>query len=300
MLNAVMKKVLYWLFKILIFVGIVYWSLILGAASIDGILYFLPFDPSNLGEAFLGAAVAFVAAFLFYGSILGFFWHYYFYVKNKNLETNKYILLGFIIVVTVFGVFTYRMIQTEMVDVDGNSANKAVSSENWQTYKNSELGFEFRYPDKWIIEYESNENIYNQNNEKIPARKSLVIQSDNYKFKEDVVGGVVGIVDKIQRGAILRITADPETYYRTPQEFLEKEKATGGTTKEIPVSKYSVYESAEANGNRISTVTFFIPNPNVINSPILFEVSIDYSAKDKETYEKVLDQLLSTFRINEG
>lgn len=68
-----------------------------------------------------------------------------------------------IVLLVITGAFYYFSPKNRAVIRDGNDDQLVNDTSGWQTYKNSEHGFEFKYPADWFLEDCSNNTSYNLN-----------------------------------------------------------------------------------------------------------------------------------------
>jgi hypothetical protein len=154
----------------------------------------------------------------------------------------------------------------------------------WQTYKNEELSFEMKYPEKLV-------------SEEILLPRAFTVQCDYANFTNKCpfipIEGFVGTQEDIIKQGIATTTR----LNINGVSFCQQKRSGGalGTT-------YTTYSYVTARNNKCIAVSFTVPYPNCQNYlPVKepwMQASYDECIKDNEIeMPQVIDLMLSTFKF---
>ncbi len=159
---------------------------------------------------------------------------------------------------------------------------------NWKTYKNDVVGFEFKYPNLWVIEDYSRSS---------DLKVNLKLTSEDLN-SEEVYGGGDWPVPVYIQGGSLSLTVDSNPYYRSVDEFKKAESKNYLKTIKLQFSNEVLYKTKKYSNNYgLSEAQFLMKNTYKLNAPVLFKLTMEYSENEEAKYNNLFNQILSTFKF---
>ncbi len=167
---------------------------------------------------------------------------------------------------------------------------------NWKKYRNEQLGFEFRYPETWVLRKE----VINVT----PGEPlTMFLCSSDYKERWEYRGedwpdqvvekgssfsiGILSGVDLLPHSYFERLKSD--TLRNNALFSLIKEANVGGQTALYRIYKTLIPENASLE------VYFFAPPTH---KSLLFVAYMQTAIGEKDLYFSIFDKILSTFRFS--
>lgn len=215
----------------------------------------------------------------------------YMSLKNKiSILGNRNVVLtfGIVVILMILGVVAYKISakpsQKEIVDLYPVSS----PPENWSVYNNEEIGFEFKYPPRWIVK-------------PVPGNAKpaeyLSIESDDLKWHYEYLGG--DWPNSIyEQGGELRFIVDTTPYYHSFEQLklAEHKEYLYPYIVKLSTSDLGLFKE-KSWADYTQSELIFIRNRRGTNNPIQLKIQLNYANKDKNKFQEIFRQILSTLKV---
>lgn len=207
------------------------------------------------------------------------------YHSKSMFKKTLIIMVIMVVFIAVVGGATYVALQQksekpqeEQGEQEEATTTEVIDTSDWKTYKNLSMGFSMKYPPSWVV---ISEHPY-------LGGKRVAFQFANVEFT--VIRGAT-LYSEV-KGRDLAFEEIVDTERRLAQKYIdpkEKEILLDGHSA-IAVSYTQYWERAE---EYISITHIYEKSENVW----LYLAIYKYNDVQRDTYEPIFDQMLSTFRF---
>ena len=168
------------------------------------------------------------------------------------------------------------------------SSTSEIDTSDWRTFKNEVYAYEIKYPSDWKCEYDS-------------SFVRVSIESPDLEYDEEILESGTSIMINILTPEYDPILKREPEIAKDPKNWLDRmweACSEGACAPQPPVFKEKInVADQKAIKAELGTIPGLENHIYIGKDKNIFDLSILFPKTDKEKYEKIFNQMLSTFRF---